>query len=52
MYERILIATDGSELAGKGLAHGLALAHPDGFGGACLRSGGLRTHAGGGNGGA
>ena len=26
MYERILIATDGSELAGKGLAHGLALA--------------------------
>ena len=26
MYERILIATDGSELAGKGLAHGLTLA--------------------------
>lgn len=26
MYQRILIATDGSELAGKGLAHGLALA--------------------------
>ena len=26
MYERILIATDGSELAGKGLRHGLALA--------------------------
>jgi len=26
MYERILIATDGSELAGKGLTHGLALA--------------------------
>ncbi|HRF83581.1 MAG TPA: universal stress protein [Pseudoxanthomonas sp.] len=26
MYERILIATDGSELAGRGLAHGLALA--------------------------
>ena len=26
MYDRILIATDGSELAGKGLRHGLALA--------------------------
>ncbi|KAF1685702.1 universal stress protein UspA [Pseudoxanthomonas broegbernensis] len=26
MYDRILIATDGSELAGKGLAHGLRLA--------------------------
>ena len=26
MYERILIATDGSELAAKGLRHGLALA--------------------------
>lgn len=26
MYERILIATDGSELAGKGLAQGFALA--------------------------
>ena len=26
MYDRILIATDGSELAGRGLAHGLALA--------------------------
>lgn len=26
MYKNILIATDGSELAGKGLAHGLALA--------------------------
>ena len=26
MYERILIATDGSELATRGLAHGLALA--------------------------
>ncbi|WP_024868474.1 universal stress protein [Pseudoxanthomonas suwonensis] len=26
MYDRILIATDGSELAGKGLAHGLGLA--------------------------
>ena len=26
MYERILIATDGSELAGRGLAHGLCLA--------------------------
>ena len=26
MYERILIATDGSELAGKGLRHGLSLA--------------------------
>ena len=26
MYKRILIATDGSELAGRALAHGLALA--------------------------
>ena len=26
VYERILIATDGSELAGRGLAHGLSLA--------------------------
>ncbi len=26
MYDRILIATDGSELADKGLRHGLALA--------------------------
>ena len=26
MYERILICTDGSELAGKGLRHGIALA--------------------------
>ncbi|GAB3510547.1 universal stress protein [Pseudoxanthomonas daejeonensis] len=26
MYDRILIATDGSELAAKGLSHGLALA--------------------------
>lgn len=26
MYKHILIATDGSELAGRGLAHGLALA--------------------------
>lgn len=26
MYQRILIATDGSELAGRGLAHGLCLA--------------------------
>ncbi|RAZ91498.1 universal stress protein [Mesorhizobium hawassense] len=26
MYEKILIATDGSELAGKGVAHGLELA--------------------------
>jgi nucleotide-binding universal stress UspA family protein len=26
MYDRILIATDGSELSGKGLRHGLALA--------------------------
>jgi nucleotide-binding universal stress UspA family protein len=26
MYKKILIATDGSELAGKGLRHGLALA--------------------------
>lgn len=28
MYRHILIATDGSELAGKGLEHGLALARP------------------------
>ena len=28
MYRRILIATDGSELARKGLEHGLALAKP------------------------
>lgn len=27
MYKNILIATDGSELAGRALAHGLALAH-------------------------
>ena len=27
MYKRILIATDGSELAGRALAHGLALAN-------------------------
>ncbi|TIT77083.1 MAG: universal stress protein, partial [Mesorhizobium sp.] len=26
MYKHILIATDGSELAGKGVAHGLELA--------------------------
>ena len=26
MYKHILIATDGSELAGRALAHGLALA--------------------------
>jgi nucleotide-binding universal stress UspA family protein len=28
MYKHMLIATDGSELAGKGLEHGLALARP------------------------
>jgi len=28
MYKHILIATDGSELAGKGVEHGLALAKP------------------------
>ena len=28
MYKHVLIATDGSELAGKGLEHGLALARP------------------------
>lgn len=28
MYKHILIATDGSELAAKGLEHGLALARP------------------------
>jgi nucleotide-binding universal stress UspA family protein len=28
MYKHILIATDGSELAGKGVEHGLALAGP------------------------
>lgn len=28
MYNHILIATDGSELAGKGVEHGLALAKP------------------------
>lgn len=28
MYRHMLIATDGSELAGKGLEHGLALAGP------------------------
>lgn len=28
MYRRILVATDGSELASKALAHGLALAKP------------------------
>src|SRR5690606_29877663 len=28
MYKHILIATDGSELARKGLEHGLALARP------------------------
>lgn len=28
MYEHILIATDGSELAARGVEHGLALAAP------------------------
>ena len=32
MYKHILIATDGSELAGRALAHGLALAKGQGGG--------------------
>ena len=29
MYKKILIATDGSELAGRAVAHGLGLIAPD-----------------------